>query len=99
MGKIAKVIKLGATWCAPCKAYARTFDKVSKLDEFSNIVFSSFDVENDTEGVELCEKFKIVGVPTTILLDGDGNLIERNVGAINEMKLISFIRDNDGDRI
>ena len=34
-----KVIDVFGTWCGPCRAYKPTFEKVSKMDEFSDIEF------------------------------------------------------------
>ena len=52
-----KILKFSSTWCAPCKAMQPIFDKVSKNEEFKDIEFCSYDIENDDDGVELVEKY------------------------------------------
>jgi thiol:disulfide interchange protein len=95
MEKVSKVIKLGATWCGPCKVYAKTFKAVSDSDTFNDVEFKSLDVEADAEGVELAEKHGVRGVPTTLIIDKDGNLITSLVGNMNESALKKAIEDAD----
>lgn len=37
--KVKKVMRIGASWCAPCRLYAPTFKKVSEMEEYSDITF------------------------------------------------------------
>lgn len=81
---------MGATWCAPCRAFAVTFNKVKEMEEYSNIEFEEIDIENDEEGGILAEKYQVRSVPTTVLLDENNNLIYKVSGniSLNDFKKI-----------
>jgi len=81
-----KVIKFYADWCGPCRVYAKTFDKVSEelKDEYE---FVNINIENDTTG--LSAKFKVNGIPTTVIIDGDN--VKSESGRMDEKKLKAFI--------
>lgn len=88
---VKTIIKFSATWCAPCKTFAHTFHEVKKMEEFSNIEFKEFDVEED--GIEdLVEKFKISTVPCTILLDENGELLKKVSGNIPRTDFVTIIK-------
>jgi thiol-disulfide isomerase/thioredoxin len=86
-----KVIKLSATWCLPCKYYKDIFDKVSKKEEFKDIEFSTLDVEADDLGFEYAQKYNIQSIPTTLLLNNNGEVVERLVGLIQADELTTTI--------
>jgi len=87
---LKKIIKLSGSFCAPCKFYAPTFDRVSKYDEYKNIEFKTYDVEDD-EGEELSIKYNIRNVPTTLLLDENDELLFKAIGAMQEHELKKII--------
>jgi thioredoxin 1 len=91
--KTKKVIKFSASWCQPCKVYAKTFEKVSQMDEFSGIKFESHDVEESEEIEDMAAKLQIRGVPSTVLFDEDGNVLSRISGNIPAQVLVDAIRD------
>lgn len=57
-----------ASWCQPCKQYAPIFDKVQSQLEPLGYEFESIDVDQD---FERAVEFKVKGVPTTVILEGD----------------------------
>ena len=74
---IGRVLKFSAGWCAPCKAYAKTFHEVSEDERFKGVSFEEIDIdEND----ELVEKYRIMSVPTTIVLDDNDSFICMKTG-------------------
>ena len=77
-----KVIKFSATWCAPCKVFANTFNAVKEKYSNKGIDFLVYDVEEDEKGVELAEKYGIRGVPTVIFADDDFNKIDSISGNV-----------------
>ena len=91
--KTKKVIKFSASWCQPCKVYAKTFEKVSQMDEFSGIKFESHDVEESEEIEDMAAKLQIRGVPSTVLFDEDGNVLSRISGNIPAQVLADAIRN------
>jgi thioredoxin 1 len=82
-----EVIKLSASWCGPCRVYAPTFEKVSKMEEFKNIIFSEIDVE---ENPEIAEKYKIRNVPCTLIITDTDTI--RLAGLQTEENLCNEIR-------
>ena len=81
---------MGAPWCAPCRAFAVTFNKVKEMEEYSNIEFKEIDIENDEDSEIFTEKYQVRSVPTTVLLDEDNNLIYKVSGniSLNDFKKI-----------
>ena len=84
-----KVIDVFGIWCGPCRAYKPTFEKVSKMDEFSDIEFEELDVD---ENEELAEKYGVRGVPCTLFLNSKGELLDRLAGLQTEQALVDKIR-------
>lgn len=84
MGKISKVVKLSATWCGPCKKFKPIFESVGKDKDFEGVEFVEYDIENDEEGVENAEKYGVRSVPTTIVLDDEGNELGKLLGFMTE---------------
>lgn len=90
---VKQIIKLSATWCAPCRFYAETFHKVSENEEFKDIEFKALDIENDEEAETLVNQFGVRGVPTTLIMGEDGKLIYKISGNIKESDLIDAINE------
>lgn len=89
---VKRIIKLSATWCAPCRFYAETFKKVSEKDEFKDIEFEAMDIESD-EAEELVNKFSVRNVPTTLILGENDDLIYKVIGNVKENELVDIIND------
>lgn len=71
---MAKLIKIGAEWCGPC----RVLDK--QLENFNKCEVIKYDVE---ENEDIVEQYKVRNIPVTILLDDNDNEIKRWVGLFN----------------
>ena len=87
---IKTVIRFGASWCGPCKVYAPIFHKVSEMDEFKGVEFKTVDVDEE-DGEELVEKYKVIGVPTTVVLDENDRVLEKQHGLMTENTLIDLL--------
>ena len=87
---MGKVIKFSASWCAPCRAYKPTFEKVSKMDEFGDIEFQELDVD---ENEDLAAEYGIRGVPATIFINNKGEMVDRLAGLQTEDALVKKIRE------
>lgn len=81
-----KVLKFYADWCGPCKALSQVIknagDKVTIPVESVNI----------DENIMLSQQFGIRSVPVMVLVDDQENEIKRQVGLINEEKLLEFLK-------
>lgn len=67
-----KLLVFSAVWCGPCKALKST---LLELDQ-DRIVYHDIDVAVDER-----DEYDVRAVPTIILVDEDGEEIERLVGA------------------
>lgn len=80
---VKKVIDLHASWCQPCKAYSKTFETVRNKEEYKNIVFEDYDIEDDKIGEDLVTKYGVRSVPTTLFFDENENLLHSMAGNIS----------------
>ena len=79
---------MSASWCFPCKVYARTFEEVINEEKYKDIAFEEIDIE---ENEDIAEKYFIRGVPTTVILDENDNVISKFNGNISKSELESKI--------
>lgn len=71
-------------WCGYCKKMeAETFTDQAVIDEMSgSYVWLKLNAETDPEGRQLQERFNITGYPGLLLLDGEGQEMERISGFV-----------------
>lgn len=96
--KVVKVAEFSASWCAPCRAYAPTFKKVSEMEEFSDITFESTEIDDGEDHDLEIAKFEIKSIPTTILLDENNEPIYKLMGNIPLKDLVEIINEALKDR-
>lgn len=89
---LKKIINLHAEWCAPCKAFASTFEHVSNLDNFKHLEFLRFDIEDGETGSNYVEKYHIRSVPATLMLDENDEQLMKIHGSIVESDFINLIK-------
>jgi thioredoxin 1 len=78
-----KVLKFSATWCNPCKQLAKSFELIE-----TDVEVISIDVD---ENPEAASRYRVRGIPTLVLLDGDQE-IARNTGALSPSELLDFLK-------
>lgn len=84
---MTKVIKFYANWCGPCRIYNKAWNKV--VEELKDVVeFQEVNVEEDTKG--LAAKYKINGIPHTVVHKVDGSKVEKG-GRMSIEQLKEFI--------
>lgn len=75
-----------ADWCQPCKLTRPIVEELNKDQSIAK--FQIIDSDSETE---LVKSFQVRSVPTFILLDESGNIINRTVGGKTKQELEDFI--------
>lgn len=91
--KLDKIILLFASWYKPACEFLKTFEDVKDYDNFCNLKFESYDIDEDEQGQYLKLQYNAYCVPTTILLDKENNLIKKIIGKISEKDFSNIIED------
>lgn len=70
------------TWCGPCKQMANVIFPMEHVGKFFNANFVNVKIDMEKgEGIDLAKKYGIRAYPTFLILDSDGNEINRVVGS------------------
>ena len=82
-------------WCGPCKGLVQDVFPQKQVGDFFNAHFVNvkYDMEKG-DGKMLREKYKeyIIGFPTLLLLDGDGNVVHQMAGYQKAENLIAGMK-------
>jgi thioredoxin 1 len=81
---VNKVLKMSASWCMPCKVYAKTFESIKNEEKYKGIIFEELDVDDNED---LVIEYGVRGVPTTIVLDENGEVLSKFNGNISKAEL------------
>ena len=78
-----KLIKIYSKTCGPCKVLEKNLVE-------SGIDYDSVDVASE-EGEDIVEKYGVRAVPTLLLVDDNGTLLNKRTGILNvdEIKLFA----------
>lgn len=94
-GKKGAVIDFYADWCIPCKELdAMTFSAPKVINESKNFITLKADMTKSLapEVSALREKYKIVGVPTVLILNSKGEEVNRITGFINAEEFLRILQ-------
>ena len=70
-----------ATWCGPCKQLRKYTFADKGAGEFFNQNFINVALDGEQpEGADLAQKFEIMGYPTLIFFDKNGNVLQKSPG-------------------
>ncbi len=88
------IIDFYADWCIPCKELdAMTFSDQRVIDESKKYTSYKVDMTKtlSEENEKIRKKFNIVGMPTIIIIDSNGNERERLTGFVDADKFLEIL--------
>ena len=88
------IIDFYADWCIPCKELdALTFSDEKVIEQSKSFTAIKVDmtktISEETE--KLRQKFEIRGMPTVLIIDSQGNEVERITGFVNAEEFLKMI--------
>lgn len=83
------ILDFGAEWCSPCKRLAPIVEGLA-ADWSGKVQFYNVDADSN---VDLVEQFRVMSLPTIILIKG-GKEVARAVGLQSREKLVDVISPN-----
>ncbi len=87
------MVDVFATWCGPCKELdAKVFQSPGAEEALSAFVALKVDAEAG-EGPAFVERHHVVGYPTVLFLDSQGNEIDRIFGEVPAQQFFDSARD------
>lgn len=73
-----------ATWCGPCKYMSDEIFPLEEVGEFYNANFISYKIDVDEDqGGEIFSGYGGTAMPTYLFVDGQANLVYKQVGAMD----------------
>ncbi len=94
----ARIIDFYADWCIPCKELdAMTFSDPKVINEAKRFEAYKADMTKSLsdEVSTLRDKYKIIGVPTVLILNSQGEEVQRITGFVNSNEFLKIIRNVD----
>ena len=82
-----EVKRFHAEWCGPCRTLAPIIENVKT--KFEGVNFVDVDVDKD---YEVAQKYFVRNVPT-VVIEKDGEIIERFVGVQSELAYSNAIKE------
>ena len=87
-------IDVYAVWCGPCKRMDATTFKDAEVGTFLNKHFVSTQIDAERgEGPSIHTKYAVVGLPSYLFLDKEGNMIHRGSSYKNVEKFLKFAKE------
>ena len=77
-----KILYFSAAWCGPCRTLGPIMDSVA-----GEVAWEKVDVDQNQE---LSMKYGIRNIPTLVLVDNNGNELNRSTGVMQKQQIIDF---------
>lgn len=82
------------TWCGPCKLMAKNIFPQKTVGDYYNSHFINAKIDMEKgEGIEIAKKYNVKAFPTYLFVDGNGELVHRTLGYVEENDFIQFEKD------
>lgn len=84
-------LDISASWCPPCRMLkARTFSN-PEVGTFFNANFINVEVDGEKgEGKDLAYKYRIMGYPSLIFVNGNGDVVAQTAGYHNPEEFLEL---------
>ena len=87
------------SWCGPCRMMANNVFTRPEIGDYFNAHFINVKIDMEKgEGRDLAKKYEVRAFPTLLMIDHEGNIVERMVGAQSTEKLLEWaksVKHND----
>ena len=83
-----------ASWCGPCKMMEKNVFTQKAVSDYynTNFINARFDMEKG-EGRDIASQFGVRSYPTYLFLNGEGELVSRNTGYMEESMFVAMAQD------
>jgi thioredoxin-related protein len=83
-----------ASWCGPCKLMVKNVFPQKPVGDYYNAHFVNAKIDMEKgEGVDLAKKYNVKAFPTYLFVDGNGEVVHRTLGYVEESDFIQFAKD------
>ncbi len=79
------ILDFWAEWCGPCKMYSPVIEELS--DELTDVKVGKINID---EEFELSQKFKVMSIPTTIVME-NGEVKNKAVGVQTKAEVLQML--------
>ena len=80
-----------ASWCGPCKMMDKNVFSLKTVGDYYNSTFINAKIDMEKgEGLEIAKNYLVRSYPTYLFIDGDGQLITRNLGYMPENSFLEI---------
>ncbi|UJF28842.1 thioredoxin family protein [Kaistella sp. 97-N-M2] len=83
-----------AVWCGPCKMMEKNIFPLPAVKDYynANFINARFDMEKG-EGRDLAVKYGIRSYPSFLFLNGDGEVVKKNLGYMGENDFLTIAKE------
>lgn len=82
-----KILKFYASWCMPCKVMTNL------LQGYDEYPIEEVDIESP-QNEELIDKYNVRGIPYTVLLDSNDEVLAQKMGKMDKAQLTAWINSS-----
>ncbi len=87
------MVDVFAAWCSPCQEMDReVYSRGQFADQIAKDFIALRKNGEEGEGLAIAGKYHVVGVPTLLVLDGEGREVDRVMGSLKMGELVDTLR-------